>query len=264
MILGGVGIWLLFAGCSRPPTVLTGTPPPPKPVPKPIPIKPAKKVLSPLPDLSNWKISWKQVERADPKFKSVALTFDGDCFANATIPIVNSLKKRGIRATFFISGRFANVFPKECQALIDADMEIANHSHTHPYYQKISADAIRKEFEKSEAAIAKRFGRGTKPLFRFPYGESDVRSRKVTANLGFQSIYWSLDALDAFGEQKSGAFVKNRILNRVKAGDIVLMHVSSKGTADALPAILDELAQRGLKVVPVSQMLYEGSAILQP
>lgn len=136
-----------------------------------------------------------------------------------------------------------------------AGMEIGSHSCTHPYFTRISDDAIRLQLDRAETIFTATFGAGTKPLFRFPYGDSDPRSRKAVAAAGFQSIYWSLDTLDAFGRQKDATFVRDRTLNRIRAGDIVLMHVSSTGTAEALPEILDALTKRGIRVTPVSDFL---------
>ena len=76
----------------------------------------------------------------------------------------------------------------------------------------------------------------------------------VAAN-GYQSVYWSLDSLDAFGARKSADFVAGRINSRIKTGDVVLMHVSSVGSAQALPRIFAHLDTMGAQVVPVSELL---------
>ena len=190
--------------------------------------------------------------------KRVAITFDGDWDASATYAIVESLKRHRVKGTFFITGHFCHQFPRECKALADAGMELGSHSYTHPMFSKISNSQIRRQLEETEGAMRQRFGRGSKPLFRFPSGESDDRSRGVVAKEGFQAIYWSLDSLDAYGEEKSSNFVRQRIINRIKSGDIVLMHVSAHGTANALNDILDHIQNRGLKVVPISEMMREG------
>ncbi len=198
-----------------------------------------------------------QIERDETLKRRVALTFDGDWNASATLDIIKALRRRNLKATFFITGHFCHTFPLECKALKDAGMEIGSHSFSHPRFQNISNFQIRKQLANCEDAMSQRFGHATKPLFRFPYGESDSRSCKAVAEAGFQPIYWSLDSLDGFGAEKSEEFVFNRVIGRVKPGDIVLMHVSSAGTAAALLGILDELQRKGLRQVCVSDILTE-------
>ena len=219
------------------------------------PPTPTKPKASDRSRLSNWKCRPDQIERGNPKNREVAFTFDGDWDASATESIVKTLDRHHAKGTFFITGHFCHRFPKECKALANSGMEIGGHSYTHPYFQKISAESIRKQLANTEEAMVQRFGVGTKPIFRFPYGESDDRSRRVVAEAGFQGIYWSLDSLDGFGEEKSSDFVRSRIINRIKPGDIVLMHVSAHGTANALDDILTHIENRGLKAVPVSEMM---------
>ena len=217
----------------------------------------SKSVYQP-PDLSYWKCSWKEVEHGDLRSSEVALTFDADWSALYTIPIINALKAQNERATFFITGHFCRKFPRETLALALAGMEIGSHSDTHPRFAKLDKKSIQQQLENAEMSFQERFGQGVKPLFRFPYGESDQASRRTVAAAGYQPIYWSLDSLDSFGKEKSARFIKRRILPRIKGGDIVLMHVSSKGAAEALPAILTALKKRGLKVVPVSELMKAG------
>ena len=226
--------------------------------PRPLPPPTAPKPLYQPPDLSHWKCHWQEIERGAPESKEVALTFDADWSARYTIPIINALKARHYRATFFITGQFCRNFPKETLALAQSGMEIGSHSDTHPRFAKLDDKSIQRQLDNSDASFRACFGRSVKPLFRFPYGESDKRSRMTVAAAGFQPIYWSLDSLDSFGKEKSAEFVTKRILLRIKAGDIVLMHVSAKGSAEALPGILSVLNKRGLKVVPVSEFMKSG------
>ncbi len=207
--------------------------------------------------LATLRCSPVQIERDETQQRRVALTFDRDWNASATFDIIKALRRRTLKATFFITGHFCHTFPSQCKALKDSGMEVGNHSYSHPRFQNISNFQIRMQLANCEEAISQRFGYATKPLFRFPYGESDSRSCKAVAAAGFQPIYWSLDSLDGFGAEKSEEFVFRRVIGRVKPGDIVLMHVSSAGTAAALPRILDELKRKGLRQVCVSDILIE-------
>ena len=109
--------------------------------------------------------------------------------------------------------------------------------------------------ERAEAAIVKVCGRNPKPLFRFPYGDCDRRTRALVAQSGYQAIGWTLDSLDSVGKPKSADFVAKRIITKIKPGYITLMHVSYPQSAQALPRIFAHLDKQGWQAVPVSELL---------
>jgi peptidoglycan/xylan/chitin deacetylase (PgdA/CDA1 family) len=76
----------------------------------------------------------------------------------------------------------------------------------------------------------------------------------VAAATGFRSIYWSIDSGDWLPRATPGA-VADKILRYAEPGDIVVEHVTSDATAGALPVVLDDFAQRGIRVGTVSQVL---------
>lgn len=184
----------------------------------------------------------------------VALTFDAGSDASAVPLILKTLAARNLHATFFLTGKFAEKFPGACRAIADAGMEIGNHSYSHPRFTKLSNAQIRKQLERAETAIEKACGRGAKPLFRFPYGDSDERTCEVVAAAGYQPIRWTLDSLDAFRTRKTADFVANRIVSRIQPGYITLMHVSCITSAEALPRILAHLDSLKIRPVPVSEL----------
>lgn len=255
---------LTLAGCrnrseTTPPT--SAAPNSQKPVLKAI--RPAPPAHAPASSAANalalaaWKATPDLISADPNQPPRVALTFDAGSDASAVSLILATLKAHHVRATFFLTGKFCEHFPKESRAIADAGMELGNHSYSHPHFTKLSDAAIRNQLTRGEAAITKICGRGTRPLFRFPYGDSDRRTCRTVASAGYQPIRWALDSLDAFGERKSADFVAARINNRVKPGYITLMHVSAIGTAQALPRIFAHLDAMGAQVVPVSDLLLQ-------
>ncbi|HZO90172.1 MAG TPA: polysaccharide deacetylase family protein [Chthonomonadaceae bacterium] len=205
--------------------------------------------------LAQWKPSPVQFYEGQSAPPRVALTFDAGSDAKAVPIILKILAEHKAHATFFLTGKFCATFPQECQAIAAAGMELGNHSYSHPHFTRLSDAEIRSQLERAEAAIIKACGRGAKPLFRFPYGDSDRRTRAVVAQAGYQPIAWTLDSLDSVGQPKSAAFVAERICRKVKPGYITLMHVSCVGSAEALPRIFEYLDKIGAQVVPVSELL---------
>ena len=81
---------------------------------------------------------------------------------------------------------------------------------------------------------------------------------RIAANLGYRSIYWTIDSLDSMEPRKTPQFLIDRITSKTDAeldGAIILMHVGIKSTADALPAIIANLQDRGFQLVTVSKLL---------
>ncbi|MCA1595209.1 MAG: polysaccharide deacetylase family protein, partial [Chloroflexi bacterium] len=166
-----------------------------------------------------------------------------------------ALESHHAHATFFLTGKFCREFPRQARSIAEAGMELGNHSDTHPRFTRLSAEQIRGQLSRAEDAIARTCGRGARPLFRYPYGDSDDRTRSVVAAAGYQAVGWTLDSLDSVGKPKSAAFVDARIIHRLRPGYIVLMHVSFPESARSLPAIFDYLDEKGIRVVPVSSLL---------
>ena len=205
--------------------------------------------------LKDWKVTPHFLIRAPASLQKVALTFDAGSTDRAVEPILTILAEHHVHCTFFLTGQFCKKFPQSCREIAEAGMELGNHSFSHPKFTKLTPDAIKEQLEMSEAAIEEACGRSAKPLFRFPYGDSDRRSLLAVVENGYQPIHWSLDSLDAFGKPKSVGFVVERFIKRLRAGDVTLMHVSCLTSAEALPRIFDHLDQMGIQVVPVSELL---------
>lgn len=205
--------------------------------------------------LREWKATPHFLVRAPASLQKVALTFDAGNDDRAVEPILHILAEHHVHCTFFLTGQFCKKYPESCKAIADAGMELGNHSYSHPKFTRLTEDEIKDQLDKSEAIIEEICGRGAKPLFRFPFGDSNRRSLLAVVANGYQPIHWSLDSLDAFRKPKTADFVAERFIKRLKSGDVTLMHVSCVTSAEALPRIFDHLDQMGVQVVPVSELL---------
>ena len=254
-----VAVWgAVFAGCGGgKPKEMAAPVPAPKAAVNPAPVVP-EPASRPAHPLEGWEVTSEEYSRAPHAPPLVALTFDAGSDAKATHLILEQLKAHNARATFFLTGTFCEDFPEESRAIAEAGMEIGSHSYSHPHFTRIDGAAIKRELEKADEVILKATGQEVGPLFRFPYGDRDARTREAVADAGYQSFYWAVDALDAFGKPKSADFVAGRIIKRLKPGDVVLMHVSSIGTAKALPRIFAHLEEKGWKAVTVSELVRGG------
>ena len=193
-----------------------------------------------------------------PRGKSpLAITFDGGAEAECLDDLIVALANANVHSTFFITGQFANSHSDCAAAITKHGHEVGNHTWSHLALTKESDDVIRDELVRAEQRITEVSGQNPKPLWRAPYGDRDARVLKVAANLGYRSIYWTIDSLD-IEPKKTPQFLIDRITSKPDAeldGAIILMHVGERSTADALPAIIANLHARGFQLVTISKLL---------
>jgi peptidoglycan/xylan/chitin deacetylase (PgdA/CDA1 family) len=209
----------------------------------------------PLPRVAD---SFNEVTRGPRGKSEIALTFDGGAEAECFDDLITALANANVHSTFFITGRFANAHADCAAAITKHGHEVANHTWSHLALTKESDAVIRDELSRAEEQIARVSGQNPKPLWRAPYGDRDARVLGVAANLGYRSIYWSIDSLDSVEPKKTPQFLIDRIAGKSDSdlyGAIILLHVGESITADALPAIIANLQGRGFRLVTVSKLL---------
>ncbi len=199
-----------------------------------------------------------EVVRGRTGKKQVAITLDAGAGAAPFPKMLSALSGAGVKITFFLTGQWAQQNPNYVQQIVANGHEIANHTWSHPDLTTVSDEQIKAEIEKTEEFLARFTGKTTKPLWRAPYGSRNAHVMQVVNRLGYRSIFWTIDSLDSVGQPKSAQFLIDRITKQTNAqldGEVILMHIGSATTADALPAILQNLKERGFQVVTVSELL---------
>jgi peptidoglycan/xylan/chitin deacetylase (PgdA/CDA1 family) len=198
---------------------------------------------------------YSEVVSGDPATGLVALTFDaGTEGGGAAQQVLDVLRQYRLHVTFFLSGHWVDHNPELARQIVANGHEIANHSYDHPDLTHLTDTQIVWELDYTDQVVSDIMGTHTRPYFRAPFGARNRRVLDVAAASGFRSIYWSIDSGDWLPRATS-AGVAARILRYAGPGDIVVEHVGSESTADALPSVLDEFAQRGLRVGTVSEVL---------
>jgi len=197
-----------------------------------------------------------------PRGKSeIALTFDAGADADCFEDLIAALQSAGVRSTFFITGNWAQK-NRDCAAAITKHgHEVGNHTWNHLNLTKQPDTVVREEISRAEVLLNELTGQSPRPRWRAPYGERDDRVLRITSNLGYRSIYWTLDSLDGVEPVKTPQFLIDRITRKSDSeldGAIILMHVGEKSTAAALPAIIANLQGRGFRLVTVSKLLEAG------
>ena len=183
----------------------------------------------------------------------IAMTFDDGPSAENTPRLLEMLKQRNIKATFFLIGQNVAANPDLVRRILADGHEIGNHSWTHPQLSKLSDDRVTMEITKTQDAIKDASG-FTPSLLRPPYGAITPRQREwVEDRFGLNVILWSVDPFD--WKRPGASVITQRILSQVRPGAIILSHDIHKQTVDAMPATLDGLIAKGYKFATVSQLI---------
>jgi peptidoglycan/xylan/chitin deacetylase (PgdA/CDA1 family) len=182
----------------------------------------------------------------------VFLTFDGGATDAGFASIVDSLRRYGVRCTFFLTGKFAEKYPEKCRLLLTEGHEIANHSMSHPNMKSFSKDKIAAELEAAEQAFVKVLGRRGATFFRFPFGAQNKKVEQIVEELGYRPVYWHIDTID-WREDPVNTII-SRVDNKLRRNAVILMHLGSKNGAIALDRILDIITGRGYTLARLSDL----------
>ena len=182
-----------------------------------------------------------------------AISFDAAWGNEDTEQLIDILARYNVKTTFFVVGDWVEKYPESVKALHDAGHEVMNHSNHHDHYNSLTADEIIADITACNEKIAAVTG-VTPTLIRCPYGEYDDHVIAAIRSMGMEPIQWDVDSLD--WKDYDADTITKRVTGKAEQGSIVLFHNAALHTPEALPGILECLIQKGLTVVPISQLIY--------
>lgn len=190
--------------------------------------------------------------------KRAFLTFDDGPSSN-TNQILDILKEREIKATFFVLGSNVEKNPETVKRIYEEGHFIANHGYSHIYssiYQ--SAETVLEEYNKCNQAIRNAIDEQEydSHLFRFPGGlvggkYAEVKSQANDLLLHNNIVHVDWNALNGDSETTKPTieYEMQRIAETTKDKQsvVILMHdaKAKKVTVEALPSIIDYLKEQG-------------------
>jgi peptidoglycan/xylan/chitin deacetylase (PgdA/CDA1 family) len=197
------------------------------------------------------------LERVDAEEKVVALTFDDGPNPPYTGRILDVLERYGVPATFFCVGLHASAHTEELARMTEAGHRLANHTWSHPFLPDLSVAEFQAQLERTDEAVARVAGEQGSRLFRPPYGS---RSPQILDWLAGQDagsvVLWDVDAED--WALPGADAIARTVLEQTAPGSIALMHDGGgdrSQTAEALPAIIEGLLDRGYRFSRVDEMI---------
>lgn len=187
--------------------------------------------------------------------KQIAISFDAAWGNDDTQTLIDILKEYDVPATFFVVGSWVDKYPESVEALDKAGHQIQNHSNTHPYMTKLSAEQMKNEIQICNEKIKNITGKSP-TLLRPPYGDYDNCVVEAVENERMFAVQWSVDSLD-WQDSATPESICKRVTSKVKNGSIVLFHNDAKYTPEALPTILKCLKDEGYEFVFISNLIYK-------
>ncbi len=204
----------------------------------------------PLPTSAGTQDSYSRVATSLPY---VALTFDDGPHPTYTPRLLDILKAKNVKATFYVVGTNARRYPEIMRRIIAEGHEIGNHTVNHPNLSKMSDDGVRKELRGTHEAIVAATGMPPRTM-RPPYGAITATQKSwIRKEFGYPTILWSVDPED--WKKPGSTAVTSRLVSGAAPGGILLVHDIHGGSIDAMPATIDQIKAKGLQFATVTQLL---------
>lgn len=181
--------------------------------------------------------------------RMIALTFD-DAPNGYTKEILQVLKEKKVKATFFLIGSQVKKYPQVAREIVKQGHEIGNHSYSHRIDESFTLEEILEDLRKAEKVITETTG-VIPAYFRPPRGFTNGKIREACGLMGYSIVMWWVDSRD--WELEDEAIVEG-IRSHLRPGGIILFH-SLLQTVRVLPQVIEELEEKGYTLVTVSGLL---------
>lgn len=168
-------------------------------------------------------------------------------------PILETLKKNNVHASFFLEGRWVKENPELAKMIVEAGHEVGNHSYTHPDMKQISSAKIREEIVKTNEVIKATTGEEVVWLAP-PSGSYREEVVKIASEYKLGTVMWSVDTID--WQKPTPEQLINRVMGKVHKGAMILMHPTDS-TAKALDELIKRIKHEKYEINTVSELLSE-------
>ena len=181
--------------------------------------------------------------------KKIAITFEDGPHPLYTPLILDTLKSRDSRATFFLMGIRAKEYSELTQRIYEEGHLIGTHSWSHPQLNRLSLESVQTQLSKANDTVTDITG-FTPYLYRPPYG---IYNESVLTIGDMPAILWSIDPQDLV--YKDSTYITNYVLDHAFDGAIILLRDTNPYTTQSLGNIIDGLESKGFKIVTVDELL---------
>lgn len=183
--------------------------------------------------------------------KVIAITVNVDWGEEYIPAMLDEFAKNEAKATFFVTGVWAEKNPDILKKINEAGHSIQNHGYKHLHFNSLSEQEAIKQIKKAEDVIYKNIGKRSN-FFASPYGEQNRQLMKAVSNINYDLIMWSIDTID--WQRPSPGTITKRVINKLHNDAIILMH-PTEPTVKALPEMLSTIKKEGYQMVTIDKVL---------
>ena len=184
----------------------------------------------------------------------VALTFDDGPEPEVTPRVLDTLRERGVRATFFLIGKAARRHPEIVRRIVAEGHAVGNHSDEHSYmFWAFPPTRLRRDLRAAQQSIEAASGESCR-WFRAPVGLKSFFLHPALRREGLELVSWRIRFLERIDTDPRR--LASRLRRRVGPGDILVMHDGHDrkpgGRPEmlrSLPVVVDVLQEEGYRFV---------------
>ena len=178
----------------------------------------------------------------------IALTFD-DGPGPYTECLLDGLKERGVKASFFLIGRSVKEYPEAVKRMEEEGHLIGNHTYSHVKLKGLSPEETRREIQKTDEAVYEITGKHVAYL-RPPFGEWE---EDLELTYPVLPVMWTVDPLDWTTENVEE--IVDRVVTQAGENDMILLHDCYDSSVEAALQIVDRLLEEWFDFVRVDELL---------
>lgn len=197
------------------------------------------------------QVSENQIENVlvDEQASQIALTFD-DGPSMYTEELLDGLKERDVKATFFVIGKNAETYPAVVKREAEEGHLVGNHTYNHVEISRLSVTEAREEIEKTNQ-ILENLTQKRIEYVRPPFGVWE----EELEDLEMMSVLWTIDPLD--WTTKNTNEIVNKVVTQAEENDIILLHDCYESSVQAALRLIDLLQAEGFEFVTVDELIME-------
>ena len=181
--------------------------------------------------------------KEDGDTKNIYLTFDEGYEKGYTALILDTLRKKDVKAAFFITGQYVRENPELVKRMVDEGHIVGNHSLNHPSLPELDEEKLKEELTELDRLVYGICGEHT-VFLRAPRGEYSERTLAITKDSGYTNVFWSQAYVD-WNDDVSADEAFSQITKGLHSGCVLLLHAVSKGNADSLGRVIDYARDEG-------------------
>lgn len=193
--------------------------------------------------------------------KTIYLTFDAGYDNGVLSGILDVLKQKQIKSSFFVTGDFIKRESELLLRIVEEGHIVGNHTWSHKNITTLTYDQLAEELVKVEEEYSRLTQRDMLKIFRPPAGEFNRDALLNVQKLGYSTIFWSLAYKDWETDRQRGSdYTYNQVMNNIHNGAIILMHTVSESNLNALPQIIDSLRDQGYTFKNLDTLIKNGNS----